>query len=276
MVDGGANLPKELLKKYGICMLPYNIVFENGDSYKCVKSSKNLIELIKIHNEVPRVDQLSENEIASCFQKEIDKGNDIIYIGSSSALSSSYNDVSKVSERFSPSNLSVIDSLNIGNGQALLALQAKAYIDEGHGYKQTVKYIESIKSCIKSCYMVGSPTYLYRDIRCRDFCSSRFALGYHVPILEICKGKLEMIFNANDGDLAIQVLKNTVMDNRQNINCNYLMISYSGEKTNALQLKKYVNKILNINNIEVVEDNPTIYTNIGNNSLSLAFICNNE
>ena len=47
MVDGSANLNKKMLKKYGIVMLPYNLIFKNGDIYKDDKNHKELKELIE-------------------------------------------------------------------------------------------------------------------------------------------------------------------------------------------------------------------------------------
>ena len=272
MVDGGVNLSKEILKKYGIQCLPYNVIFNNGDVYKGVKASKELTSLISIYNEVPKVDQLSKREIEKCFRKNIDNGDDIIYIGASSLLTSSHQDIVETSEKFNSNNIAVIDSMNIGNGEAILALYAYEYIQKGYGFKKTVRCLNSIKERIKSCYLVGNPTYLYRDKRCRPFYNNLSAYEYSVPILEIDKGKLVLTLEAKEGDLAFQILKNTLIDNRNFIDPNYMIISYSGDKTNAQKLKRYVKKILNIDSLCLVEDNPTIYTNIGSNSLSIAFL----
>ena len=128
MVDSYANLSKAMLKKYKICLLPYNIMFKD----------KNIIDVNKFEN-------IDSEKVENHFRKYIDRGDDILYIGVSSHLSNSYNDVVEVSKKFDPSTIEIIDSLNIGAGEALLALYARDYIDKGYGLKQTAKYLNNIK-----------------------------------------------------------------------------------------------------------------------------------
>lgn len=279
MVDSGASLSKSILKKHNITLLPYNIMFSNGDCYKDfidVKNQKELTNLIEIHDSFPKIDQISKEEIESCFRKHIDNGDDILYISVSSKLSHAYNEIVEVSKKFDESTISIIDSLNVGGGQTSLALYARDYLDKGYGLKQTTKYLNKIKHFIKSCYAVGEPLYLCKQQRCEDTEGKYLELYHRIPIAEINDGKIILTFNAKENELALQVLKNTILDYRSNLDLRHLIITYSGDKSIALKLKYYTMKLLENVNVEVIENSSVVYINSGVNTLSLSFLLDKE
>ena len=111
MVDSGASLSKNILKRHDIALLQYNIMFSNGDCYKDfvdVKNQKELTQLIENHEDFPKIDQMSKEEIEACFKKYIDNGDDILYISVSSKLSHAYDEIVEVSKKFDESTISTL------------------------------------------------------------------------------------------------------------------------------------------------------------------------
>lgn len=276
MVDGGANLSKSVLKKHSITLLPYNIAFSNGGIYKPAKNHDELIKLIDNYKEVPKIESISEEEIELCFRKFIDKGDDILFISTSSSLSKTYAKVVNVKNKFNSSTIEVIDSNNVGSGQALLALYARDYLEKGYGLKQSAKYLNRIKNFIRSCYMIGNPSLLCNHDRCRHISNQQFDFCHRTPIVEIREGKIVLTFSAKDSELALQMLKNAIHDSIKTLSLSHIIISYSGDKVNALKLKRYANKILKEVNIEILENNEILFVATGDNSLSLAFLINSD
>lgn len=279
MVDSGANLSKSILKKYDIALLPCNVVFTNGDSYKdCIdiKNQKKLIETIKEHNEFPKVVQLRPDKIENHFRKYIDKGNDILYISASSSLSEIYNDLLEVSKRFDSNTIEIVDSENVAGGETLLALYAKDYIDKGYGLKQTVKYLNLIKNNIKSCYTIGDSTYLYRLSMCEGLNDNYTNFYYKTPVVEIDGGKIILTFTTNNYDLAIQVLKNKINDYYNKIDNDHIIISYSGNKSTATKIKNFILKQFKDYNIELVENSSIVFLGSGVNTLGISFLSNKK
>lgn len=275
MVDSGASISKKMLKEYDIAILPYNVMFNNGDCYKDileVKNQKNLISLIEQHQEIPKIDQVSREDIEDCFRKYINNGNDILYISVSSKLSDAYKEVLEVSKKFDDSMINVIDSLNVGVGEASLAIYAKEYINKGYGLKQTAKYLNSIKHMIKSCYAVGNPLYLYKQQRYAAIDDKYMEFHQCVPIVEINDGKIIATFNAKENSLALQMLKNTILDYSKSLDCRCLLIAYSGDKKLAVNLKCYASKLIEGLNVEIVENSSVVFINSGINTLSVAFL----
>lgn len=279
MVDSGANLSKSMLKKYELNVLPYNVTFKNGDTYRDILDIKNLDELLIMINryqEIPEIDQVSNQDIEDCFTKIINQGNDILYIGVSSKLSSAFNRIKTVASKYSDSMIQVIDSLNAGSGEALLAMYAREYLDRGYGLKQTAKYLNEIKYFIKSYYTINEPAYMYRQSRC-DEVNDNFINYYRsVPVAEIDKGKIVVTFNGKETNLAQQILKNAILDNSNYIDDKHIVISYSGNKEDALRLKHSSNKLNKDFNISVLENSSSVFINTGDNCLSVAFLINSK
>ena len=275
MVDDCANISKEMKKKYDIITVPFYVTFSNGDSYKNNVEIKNRIklkELIDTHREIPSIKRANKEELEKTFKKYIDRGFDVIYICVSSYLSSSYQEVVSLASRFNPSNIAIVDSLNVGSGQALLALYAKKYADMGYGLKQTLKYIEEIKPLIKSSYAIGNAKMLYAQNRCKELDDNYIEFYNRIPVVDINKGKIVVTYNAIESELASQMLKDMIMDYKDNMNDTYAIISYLNNKSDALSLKKQLIKWKPNIQVEIVENNSVIISHCGNNSLSIAFL----
>ena len=279
MVDSGASFSKTMLKKYGISLLPYNVIFKNGDCYKDVIDIKNQNDLIKIideHGDFPRIDQVGVDQIEAYFRKYIDRGDDILYISVSSGLSNAYNEVLQVANKFDSGIIEVIDSLNVGDGETLLAVCAKDYISKGYGIKQTAKYLNNIKHHIKSCYTIGNTTCLYRQCRCMQIQDNYMDFYHRIPIGEIDNGKIVLTFSARNHELAMQVLKNTIIDYTKDADINHIIVSYSGNKDDALIIKGFIHKHLKDFNIILLENSSVVFINTGINTLGISFLLNKK
>lgn len=274
MADGGANITKSMIKKYEIDILPYNIVFANGDVYKDIvdiKNQKKLLDLMYQHDDLPKIGHLNMDNMESVFRKHIENGDDILYITSSSKFSNSYKKAVSVSKKFDPSMIEIVDSLNVGSGETLLALYAREYIKLGHGLRQTAKYLNEIKHDIKSCYAVGNSNYLYNKKYCKGKNNNYFDIQNSFPIVEVNKGQLILTYSTKEGELALQILKNAITDNCNSIDKTPVIIAYSGDKSICSKLKEYISKSFS-KNIIVLEHNTLVFLNTGLNTLSITFL----
>ena len=263
MVDGGINITRQMIKIYSIDVSPYNLII-NDQIYRDtidIKNQKDLKDLIYEYKGLPQIVNISIDQIKQKMRKCIEKGDDILYITTSSKLSSSYENVMEASREFNSNMIEVIDSLNVGGGLTLLTIKAREYIDKGYGLKQIAKNLNSIKNSIKSCYMIG----------CLNDISIVLNDKPSIPILEIDKGRAIVTYTAKDKELALQILKNTVLDNISYVKDAPIVISYSGDKSMTNRLKQYIKKNLS-ENVLVLENNAAICINAGYDTISLSFL----
>lgn len=274
MVDGGGNFSKSSMKKYNIDVLPYNLEFANGNSYRDIvdiKNQKELIELIKLNNDLPKIRALDIEKIKSRLRKYLENGDDVLYITSSSKLTNSYKKATNLAKEFDSRMVEVVDSLNIGDGQTLLAIAAREYVNQGHGLKQTVKYIEKLKYCVKSCYFIGNANYLQTHQDCHTISDNYLEFHNGFSIAEVNNGKIVLTYSTKDMLLGIQILKNRIADQIKYIEKSPIIISYSGDRSLVNELKSYIKKMLDVTPI-VLEHSSFIFVNTGLNTISLSFI----
>lgn len=268
MVDSAANVSRNILKKYNLTVLPYNVHFGKDKCYKDVmdiKSQKDLIQRMNEYGTIPKINRMGMDDLESFFRKYIDMGDDILYICVSSKLSNSYKEISRVAEKFDNSNIQIIDSLNIGSGEILLAMYAREYLDKGYGLKQTCKYLCERRKSIKSIYSIGEPSFLYGENQLRLAFSN-------IPVVEINDGKMFLTFNAKEDEIAFQVLKNKIYDYSKKIVLSHVVVSYSGNRTLATKLKNYIYKVFGEVDVDIVENSSIVFLNSGMNTISLAFM----
>ena len=274
MVDGSANITKSMIKKYNLDVLPYNVVFFNGDTYRDIVDIKNqseLVQLIQEHGDFPKLLHLEKDKVRSKFKRHIENGNDILYITSSAKLTAAYEIGIEISKEFSIGTIEVIDSLSVGSGITLLALEAIKYIEKGYGLKQTAKYINKLKHSIRSSYAVGNFNYLYNQHHC-DVVEYNYLEFYETfPVVEIHNGNIVLTYNAKEKDIALQILKNTISDYSRYINDSLVVISYSGDKKVANKLKEYIGKSFT-KNIIVLENGSAIFLNTGLDTVGVTFL----
>ena len=216
---------------------------------------------------------MSKDKILNIFKRYIENGDDSLYICIGDKLSDSYKRISEVAQYFNPDNIHVIDSTHVGIGQTLLAMAAREYINQGHGLKQVSNYINKIKSQIRAYYSVGNPNYLYSQNRCEDIYLHYLDYYHKIPVAEITKGQILLTFSAKENEVALQILKNAIMDNHKYLSDLPIMISYCGDKDVAIKLKNYISKNFT-KNIMMVETSSIVYINSGINTVGLAFLIN--
>lgn len=167
--DSCANLPKNYYRQYDINMIPMQIVLDE-DTYDDLTDDLPIEEYYQRMREgaVPTTAQINEYNAREYFESLLERGEDIIHISFSSALSGSYDNVKRVADDLnavSNNKIVVIDSLNASVGQGLLVLKAKDLRDEGKSIDDITSTIKSLipKTC--SYFNVDQLKYLVRGGR---------------------------------------------------------------------------------------------------------------
>lgn len=111
--------------------------------------------------------QVTEQEFDAVFRRHLDKGEDIIYISCSSALSGSILLAKKlVAEKYNKEyperKIVCVDSLCSCMGQGMMLLKAASLRDEGKTLEEIVEYTEKNKLCYNQVATVATLDYLRR------------------------------------------------------------------------------------------------------------------
>ena len=193
IVDSTADLSKELVEKYKIKVVPLHIRVPGEDvDYLdgITMTTLDLYNKVDQYGKIPQTSARNVGEFINDFKEEIDKGNDVIYIGIGSNFSSTYQNANIAKEEFDPNHIKIIDSKSFSFGVGLLAIKIAKMRDEGLNIHEIAAKIEELKPLVVVQSCLKTFEYLHKSGRCKGFV--RFianALKLH-PIVRIKNGEL--------------------------------------------------------------------------------------
>lgn len=174
ITDSASNLNRELLDQYGIDMV--SLTFErDGQVYPCYDPERSYDEQGKEFYDNLRARKKVKTSLASpgdyyaCFQKHLDRGEDILYISISSKLSGTLNSAIAAKEmledEYPARKIVCMDSLSASFGEAIVVIEASKLAREGKNVEAIVEAVSSIRLNVRNEFTVDNLIYLKRGGR---------------------------------------------------------------------------------------------------------------
>lgn len=166
--DSTCDLPKELLERYNIDIIPLHIhlgeeEYEDGKNI----TPEEIYRWSDEHNTTPKTAAVSMVEVLDTFEPVLKNGDDIISFSISDSMSTTGNVMCMaVEELEAEGHIHVINSANLSSGVGLLVLEAAKMAEEGIKAEDIVDAIEALKPRVRASFVVDTLTYLHRGGRC--------------------------------------------------------------------------------------------------------------
>jgi DegV family protein with EDD domain len=123
------------------------------------------------------------------FGKYLEAGNDILYIGFSSALSGSYQSsvisAQELKTKYPDRKIAVIDSKCASMGEGLLVTYAAEKLADGAGFDELVQYVEETKAKVCHWFTVDDLHHLKRGGRLSGFGAAVGTMLSIKPVLHV-------------------------------------------------------------------------------------------
>ena len=168
--DSSCDLSPEMLAAWGVESL--SLTFRFGDSDKEYHNGDmNIADFYQKMREggVAKTSAVNTQSFKEAFEKILGQGKDILYIGFSSGLSTTYNSASAAAhmlrDDFPEHKIITVDSLAASAGLGLLVRLATEKRDSGASIEEAASYIEGIKLRLCHWFTVEDLVYLKRGGR---------------------------------------------------------------------------------------------------------------
>lgn len=167
--DSNADLTQEYIEKLGTVIIPQYYSF--GDTVYGDELHMPPIEFYERmkNGELPQSQACNPAVVEDKFRALLDSGKDIIHVSFSSALSGSYNNICMVAkellEEYTDAKITVIDSLNVSLGEAIMVIYANNLKDNGFSYAGVVDALEEFKHHVNVQFTVDDLFHLQRGGR---------------------------------------------------------------------------------------------------------------
>lgn len=167
--DSGCDLPEALLQEWNIPCKSLHLHFD-GDETKSVEG----VDIGEFYQKMrdgaaPKTSAVNVAEFEELFESALAEGKDVLYIGFSSALSTTYNSARlasvSLSEKYPERKIRVVDTLSASSGYGLIVKLVNDKKNAGATIDEAADYAEDIKLKISIWFTVDDLEYLKRGGR---------------------------------------------------------------------------------------------------------------
>ena len=148
VVDEGADLPKEIIEKYQMAVVPIKMDWPDIENLPGENTFQKMREAEKRGIKgFGKTSQPSPKDFLDSFKKQLEKFDKIFCLALTSKLSGTYNSAIQAKDLLEPEQkerIFVVDTLNITCGEALLVLKAIDLINEGEDVEEIIKELEKL------------------------------------------------------------------------------------------------------------------------------------
>lgn len=215
ITDSTADLPKGLVDKYDIEVLPLVVSF--GDESYLDGIDINFKELIAKMNQsdiFPTTSQINPSRFYDVYKKYLEEGYKILSIHISSKMSGTFQSACIARDMLETSDITVIDSVNVTSGLGLIVLKACKLKTEGKNIEAIKEEIIRDIPHVKSALAFESLDNLVRGGRLSKTVSViGSALGIRL-ILEVKNGEIAVMDKVRGTKKAIRTLIDYVHDKK--------------------------------------------------------------
>lgn len=192
--DSTCDLTDELIKEFGITIIPLHIVLGDKEYRDRVEISQDeIFEWADKNKTTPKTSAVSVTEAASVIKPLVDEGDELIIFTISGTMSTTLNVFNMVAEELDAvDRIHVIDSMNLSTGIAQMVLEAACMAREGLAAGEIVSEIERIRPKVRSSFVIDTLTYLARGGRCSSVVALTGGVLRIHPKIVVKDGKMEV------------------------------------------------------------------------------------
>ena len=267
ITDSACDLSTELVKKYGITVIPLNIHI--GDETFVDRSVKNseFYKKMSLSKELPKTSHPS----TETFLENYEGDEDLIVITISSQLSSTYYTASLAQNMCEQNDktrkIAVIDSEVGSIGQGQLAVIATKLIEEDRSFEEIVDILEKIKKRIIFYGVLENLDNAIKSERISPLTGKIVgALNFNV-IINIGNNVVKPIGTAKGYDTALASIQNLVFDRIGDVSKKSLFIGHANNLPKAIIMKNIMTKYNEFESVHIVEVGASIGTYTGEGAI---------
>lgn len=213
ITDSSCDLSLNYLNENNIILLPLTVEI-HGEIYKDIieLNTDKFYNLIDDKTAIPKTAGVNLYTFEQVFKEELLKGNEILYIGISSEISSTFSSAYQAKLQLDNDKIHLIDSRSAAYGQGLLVEIANDMKKKGKNVNEIIKIIEDIIPRMDYSVMINDIEMLKRSGRISAMTSFAGNLLNIKPVICVEDGKVEILKKVKGTKSAISFLINRLTE----------------------------------------------------------------
>ncbi|MDR3178900.1 MAG: DegV family EDD domain-containing protein [Oscillospiraceae bacterium] len=213
--DSACDFNNSFKKKFKVDCFPFHIHLD-GKEYKdgVDINPKFIFEVYKEKKLIPKTSAISVDEYESHFASLLSKNKEVIHVSLSGAVSSTYKNALKASERLS--NIYVVNSCSLSFGIGILIMEASYKIAKGINAKQILEELNELRNRIEVSFIVSTLDFINSGGRCPSIVTLGLNFFNIKPCIKIDnkqgKMKISKIYRGKLGVVLPKYIKDKIKD----------------------------------------------------------------
>ena len=167
IADSTCDLSAELIKRYNVSIMPLYVNLGEASRRDGVDVTvQELFDYTARTKQTPKTAAISISDCMEAFTPWIEAGQDILFIGISTQLSSTVANAVIAAQEFPAGRIEVVDSMNLSTGIGLLVLRAAEMIEQGAALSEIAEHLRQTAPKGRASFIIDTLLYLYRGGRC--------------------------------------------------------------------------------------------------------------
>jgi DegV family protein with EDD domain len=276
LTDSACDLPKELLEKQNIIMLPLVVHLEDEDFFdtETIDSSK-VYEAMR-SEKVPKTSQVPPTRFQETFSKLAEEKKEAVYIAFSSELSGTYQTASmiadQVREKYPNFKLTILDTKCASLGMGLVVLKAAGLVNEGVAYEALIENCRFYAAHMEHIFTVDNLDYLARGGRVSKASAFVGGLLNIKPLLHVEDGKLVPLEKIRGRKKVLQRMVEVMKERGTDFTGQSIGISHGEDEETATFLQEKIKEQLGCNSFYISKIGSAIGAHAGPGTIALFFL----
>lgn len=266
------DVPRDVIEKYDIEVLPTSIIFEDKEYKAGVDlDGDDFYKLLKSSSTIPSTAQIPFVVYKEVFEKYVNEGKTILYLVGSSAASGTYQTATLAKNDIENGDIRLVDTYSLSIGGGMLIKEVGSMVESGMDIDEIINKIESYKDKVHVYFSVNSLDHLCKGGRISGAKAAIGTILNIVPILKIEDGLVKQRTQVRGSkkvmDSLITQLRNDVGDDFSNKD---VYIGYGDDLSQGEDLANKVKVQLNPRNIFFIQIGSCVACHSGPSVLGLA------
>ncbi|MGX4600600.1 DegV family protein [Faecalimicrobium sp. JNUCC 81] len=236
--DSLTDLPKELIEKYDIEVVPLSVIFNEKEYIDGIDITKDqFYNMLRENESLPKTSQVTYMNFKTTFEKYTKDSIDVLYIGGSSNLSGTYQS-GVMAKNDIEGNVYTFDSLSASLGLGCIVLTAAELVKEGKSIEEIISKLESLRNNTSVLFTVDTLEYLQKGGR---ISSAKATIGNMLnikPVICLEDGLVKPLAQSRGKKQVISKMVELIKENHGEDLTNKRVIIGCGDNKSDLELLK--------------------------------------
>ncbi|MBN2268710.1 MAG: DegV family protein [Acholeplasmataceae bacterium] len=274
MTDSTSDLSKKLLDQRKIVSVPLYVNFTDEIYRDGIDlTTEELYRKVEEKGVLPTTSAVSPGDFIKVFQKYVNLGYDILYMGIGAKLSGTFQSALIAKDEVDPDKIHLIDSMNLSSGIGLLVLKACDFRDQGLNVLEIKEKIEKLVPLVRAQFAISTLDYLHKGGRASGTAKMMGTILGIKPIIKVVDGKLD-VYKKPAGKMsrALDIMLDDFFREIDNLDLDYVFVTHSFANKQAVYMMDKVKEKVKVKHLIEGQAGCVIGTHCGAGTIGILYI----